>query len=66
MAAVANRVVLLPRPVLREQAGVRVIWNVESRPTVEITLTLALPRGTGRGDQRESGGREYAVHAEGG
>ena len=42
-----------PRPVLREAVGVRVISRAKNRSTFEITLTLALSRSTGRGDQRE-------------
>jgi hypothetical protein len=45
---------VLPRPVLRERAGVRVISNVESQSSLEITLTLTLSRRTGRGDRNPS------------
>src|SRR3954471_6261786 len=49
---------ILPRPVLRERAGVRVIWKTRclelATPDTwyfESTLTLTLSRSTGRGDQ---------------
>ena len=44
----------LPRPVLRERAGVREIWFVGSRPKFAITLTPTRSRSTGRGGQQIS------------
>src|SRR5215472_5733843 len=47
-----REVCVLPLPVLRERAGVRVIFECGLPLVLEITLTLTLSRSTGRGDQR--------------
>ena len=44
--------VRLPRPVIRERAGVRVISNVERLSALEITLPSTFSRSTERGSQR--------------
>jgi hypothetical protein len=49
-AAVARG--FLPRPVLRERAGVRVMSSVERLQTDEITLILTFSRSAGRRDKR--------------
>ncbi len=46
--------ILVPSPMYSwERVRVRVISDFEQPSTFQITLTLALSRSTGRGDQRE-------------